>query len=389
MELWEHQAKAVEKLKNGSVLVGGTGSGKSLTALSYYIRILGELKNPPETLYILTTAKKRDEGDWQREATRVGIDDLVVDSWNNIKKYLKVRKAFFIFDEQRVIGYGTWARSFIRITRRNRWILLSATPADTWMDLIPVFIANDFYRNKTEFVRTHVVYAPYVKFPKIVGYRNEELLERYKNQIFVTMDYEKQTIRHIVPVPVRYNKHVVDELLKTQWNPFSNKPVQSLAEEVFTMRRLINMHPSRIFALMKIQELAKRLIIYYNFNFELWIMKNWFTPLTDVAEYNGTRHDAVPKSDEWVYLVQYNSGAEAWECFTTNHMAYYSMNYSYRTVQQTRGRIDRNNSTFTDLWYYELISDSILDKAILDAFGKKKNFNIRMLTLKSREYQML
>ena len=379
MELWDHQKEALEKLQNGSVLVGGTGSGKSLTALSYYVRISGDWMDSPETLYIITTAKKRDEKDWERTACELGVDELVVDSWNNIKKYISVSGSFFVFDEQRVVGSGAWVKSFLKIVKKNEWVLLSATPADIWMDLIPVFIANKFYKNKTQFIREHVIYAPYVTFPKIVGYRNESKLKRYRDRIFVLMPFERHTTSHITKIKVDYNNELVKQFLKTQWNPFTNKPVNNLSEETVTARKIINYHPSRIFALLKVHELVKKLIIFYNFNFELEILRIWFGPRTVVGEWNGFKHQPVPESSSWVYLVQYTSGSEAWECFTTNHMAFYSLNYSYRTTTQARGRIDRHNTSYTDLYYYELVSDSYLDKAVVAAFEKKKDFNIRML----------
>jgi hypothetical protein len=360
-------------LKNGSILVGGTGSGKSLTALSYY------KATNPGYLYIVTTAKKRDEKDWEREAAKLGITDLVVDSWNNIKKYVDVSNSFFIFDEQRVVGYGVWTKSFIRITRSNKWILLSATPADTWMDLLPVFIANGFYKNKTHFIREHVDYAPYIKYPKITGYRNVPKLERNKSRIFVNMPFERHTTQHIETVKVKYEADLVKQVVKTQWSPFTEAPIDSMAAEVSVVRQIVNRHPSRIFELMKIQERVKRLIIFYNFNFELDILKLWFESLTVVAEHNGHQHQPVPTTDEWVYLVQYASGSEAWECFTTNHMAFYSMSYSYRTTLQAMGRIDRHNTHYKDLYYYRLMSASFLDFRIFEAFKQKKNFNINML----------
>ncbi len=380
MELWDHQRDALGKLHNGSVLVGGTGSGKSLTALSYYVSVLGA-SPVPKALCVITTAKKRDLKDWEREAAVVGITDLVVDSWNNIKKYIKTHDSFFIFDEQRVVGYGAWTKSFLKITKKNEWVLLSATPADTWMDLLPVFIANGFYKNKTQFTREHVVYAPYVTFPKITGYINEQKLKRYKDKVFVLMPAEKHTTAYVIQIPVDHNDVLVKDILKTQWNPYTNKPISNLAEEVFAIRRVVNSHPSRIFALLKLQERVKKLIVFYNFNFELDILKTWFKNRTVIGEQNGFKHQPLPDGDDWVYLVQYKSGSEAWECFTTNHMAFYSLNYSYRSIHQARGRIDRHNTGYKELYYYELMSDSFLDKAIANAFKGKKNFNIRMLNI--------
>ena len=385
MELWDHQRKARDKLQNGSVLVGNTGSGKSLTALSYYVESVGKIC----ALYIITTAKKRDGKDWEREVDRLmgpNIKKLIVDSWNNIKKYIGVSDAFFIFDEQRVVGSGVWVKSFIKITKKNQWILLSATPADTWMDLIPVFVANGFYKNRTAFIREHVIYAPYVTFPKIIGYRSESKLKRYRDLVFVLMFIKRHTDSHTSRIKVSYNDVLVKEVLKTQWNPFTNKPIENFPQEVSIVRQIINRHPSRVFELLKIQEKVKKLIIFYNFNFELFALRLWFKTRTVVAEYNGWKHQEVPDGDDWVYLVQYHSGSEAWECFTTNHMAFYSLHYSYRKIKQARGRINRHNTHYTDLYYYELVTDSYLDKAIMIAFGQKKDFNINML--KSRKTQL-
>lgn len=385
--LWDHQQEALEKLSNGKVLVGGTGSGKTRTALAYYNKVLGAAKSKPEALYVITTAKKRDDADWQEEAQEMGISSVVVDSWNNIKKYTKVANAMFIFDEQRVIGYGAWTKSFLKIARFNRWILLSATPADSWLDLIPVFIANGFFRNKTEFLRQHVIFSPYTTFPKVTGYRDEALLEQYKNAVFVVMSAEKRTRRHIVTIPVQYNKLVYDSVVNDQWHPTKDRPIDTLSEEVHVLRELLSAHVSRIEAAITVWEKVQRLIIFYNYNSELDLLKLWFDTRTTVAEYNGHRHDPLPDTPTWVYLVQYTSGSEAWECFTTNHILFFSLNYSYRTMEQARGRIDRHNTAFEDLYYYELVSSAPLDQAVLKAIRNKKNFNIRMLRSKSRESQ--
>lgn len=383
MELWDHQKKALLKLKNGSVLVGGTGSGKSLTALSYYKLTEG----PATPLYIITTAKKRNEGDWVREGEKLDITEMVVDSWNNIKKHVKVKNAFFIFDEQRVIGKGVWVRSFLKITKSNRWILLSATPADTWMDLIPVFVANGFYKNRTHFIREHVVYAPYVTYPKITGYLNEMKLRKLRELVFVLMPSKKHTKAHTTKLDCDYNRFLLKEMIKKQWNPFEDAPIKNLGEETYIARKIINSSPSRFYNLWKIHNAAKKLIVFYNFTFELEIIKFWFKDKTFVAEYNGFRHDPLPEGDDWLYVVQYHAGSEAWECFTTNHMVFYSLNYSFRQMHQARGRIDRHNTPFTDLYYYEFVSDSYVDLSIQDAFSQKKDFNLEML--RARRSQLL
>lgn len=386
IELWDHQKDALRRMHNGCVLVGGTGSGKSLTALAYYKEVLGDQPESSMPLYILTTASKRDTGDWDRECTKVDIKEQTVDSWNNIKKYSQKKRsssavsgAFFILDEQRLIGSGVWVRAFHRIAKRNKWVLLSATPADTWMDLIPVFVANGLWKNRTAFIREHVIYAPYVKYPKIIGYRNKSKLEAAKTKVLVVMPSKKPTRSHVITVPVSYNEVMLKNMLKSQWDPFEDKPIETLSKETYVARKIINSHVSRVIALVAIYEKYKKLIIFYNYTFELEILRLWFETRTLVGELNRFKHDGIPEGDDWVYLVQYNAGSEAWECFTTNRMAFYSLNYSYRSRIQARGRIDRHNTHYQHLYYYELLSESYLDKAIQNAFKNKKNFNIRML----------
>ena len=391
IKLWEHQKKALATLRNGSILVGDTGSGKSYVALAYfYNKVVGGSLDPPSSpikvkdLYIITTVRKRDELSWNRDATSFGISrvrddsikgiELSVDSWNNIKKYVHVKDAFFIFDEQRSIGKGLWSKSFIKIAKKNQWIMLSATPGDTWIDLIPVFIAHGFYRNRTEFLRQHVIYAPYVKFPKVIGYLGEEKLRYLRQSIFVEMPVKKPARVNVIGVPVDYDIDIVKEVMKSEWNPFTNKPIANKSEHTHVIRRIINSNPSRIEKLLLLHSSAKKMIIFYNFDYELEILRKGFGKL--VSEYNGHKHEPIPTGQSWVYLVQYMSG-DAWECFDTNYVGYYSLNYSYRLMVQSAGRINRITTEFSDLFYYRLISDSFLDKGILRALSKKRNFNER------------
>jgi hypothetical protein len=400
---YPHQKTAIDSLNNGSVLVGGTGSGKSLVSLGYYFeKVIGGSMDPPlapirkTELIVITTARKRDDRDWEKEALSFGISTdpevgvgvkFKVDSWNNIKNYVDLTGAFFIFDEQRSGGGGGWSKAFIKICKQNQWILATATPADRWIDLIPVFIANRFYENRTSFIEEHVIYAPYTTFPKIKGYRNIPKLNRNRDRVFVVMPFVKKTISNIVDVKVEFDKDKIDEINTTEWNPFKDAPIKNLSEHTHVIRRILNSHHSRIEAMVDIHARAKKLIIFYNFNYELEILKVGFEGTTEVAEYNGKKHQDVPTSNDWVYLVQYTSGSEAWECFTTNHMAFYSMNYSYRVTIQAMGRINRLTTSFENLFYYRLLSDAHLDAMILKAFGNKKKFNVN--NLKPRVTQLL
>jgi superfamily II DNA or RNA helicase len=380
IELMDHQLEAVDLLGSGKILYGGVGSGKSAAALAYYMKYEKGLN-----IYVITTAKKRDSLDWLAEGARLGIGTerpwtmagtITVDSWNNIGKYQNETGAFFIFDEQRLVGSGSWVKSFLRIARHNRWILLTATPGDTWMDYAPVFVANGWYKNITEFKREHVVYAPYVKFPVILRYVGIDKLERLRNEILVEMPYMKHTERIMNTLAVGYDKALWDETIKRRWHPYEERPIQDVAELFRVMRKIVNTDPSRLEMVRMLMGCHERLIIFYTFNYELEILRTLNNEIT-VAEWNGHRKEEVPKTVRWVYLVQYTAGAEGWNCTETDAMILYSLTYSYKNYIQAQGRIDRIDTKFTDLYYYILASSAPIDVSIKQALDGKKSFNER------------
>ena len=380
MVLRDYQEDAVKRMKCGCILCGGVGSGKSRTALAYYYKCHGgDIKNA-KNLYIITTARKRDTLEWEKEICSVGLGDvrLVVDSWNNIAKYITIKDSFFIFDEQRVVGSGVWVKSFLKITKSNHWILLSATPGDCWADYVPVFIANGFYKNKTEFVREHVVYSRFTKYPKIDKYINTGRLVRLRNQILVTMDFDRQTVSHHEDVYVSYDVLKYKEISRERWDPWDDKPIENASEYCYALRRMVNSDESRVLAIMEIMEKHPKAIIFYNFDYELEILKNTFKYFFHgvfVAEWNGHKHQEIPEGDSWAYLVQYTAGAEGWNCIKTDTIIFYSQNYSYKVMVQASGRIDRLNTPYSDLFYYHLKSRSGIDVAIGKALKNKKKFN--------------
>jgi|SRR5690349_15599256 len=378
IELHPHQAEAVKKLANGKILWGGVGTGKSLTAVAYYME-----KEAPKDVYVITTAKKRDSRDWEGEfakravggvpgATVAGV--LTVDSWNNIGKYASVSGAFFIFDEQRIVGSGQWVTKFLAITRRNRWILLSATPGDTWMDYIPVFIANGFYRNRSEFKRDHVVYNPYTKFPKVQRYTAVGKLVRLRNEILVEMPYQRHTVRVEEDVWCDYDAELLKRVMVDRWHVYENRPLKTVAELFLVMRRVVNSDLSRLRVVQSLMSIHPRLIVFYNFDFELEILRSLSKTVT-ISEWNGHKHEPLPTCERWLYLVQYAAGGEGWNCTDTNAMVFYSQPYSYKLWEQGHGRIDRLNSPYNRLFYYRLLSKTILDFGIKKSLAEKRNFN--------------
>lgn len=384
MELYPHQRDAIEKLRSGSILCGGVGTGKSLTALAYFLlkECQGSLDGsiPYLTacpLYIITTARKRDTGEWKDECDRLpGLNgfDIFIDSWNNLHKYASVRGAFFIFDEQRVVGSGQWVKAFLTIAKRNRWILLSATPGDTWMDYIPVFVANGFYKNRSEFLRRHAVYNRYTKYPKVDRYLETGLLERYRRQITVVMRFHKTTRQDWKTIFCPYDAKLYAKVM-ARWDPWKQEPIQNISEVCYLLRRVSNSDISRLAEVRALWEKHPRMIIFYNFDYELELLR---TLDGTVAEWNGHIHQPLPETKRWLYLVQYAAGAEGWNCTSTDTILFFSQNYSYKTFIQAAGRIDRLNTPYDTLHYYILRSQSQIDNTIALAVSKKQTFNERI-----------
>lgn len=390
ISLYKHQQDAIKKMRNGCILCGDVGSGKSRTGLAYYFIQQGgklepyEKMNNPKRLYIITTARKRDEKEWEGELVPFLLSssqneydfDVVIDSWNNIKKYIEVKDAFFIFDEQRVVGSGAWVKAFYKITKSNEWILLSATPGDTWMDYIPVFVANGFYKNKTAFINEHVIYDYRMKFPKVDRYINTGRLLRLRNRILVDMEFERSTIIHHEDVFVDYNSRAYKDLFKYRWNNEKGEPIENASELCYEARKIVNSHPSRLNMVYNIAIEKNKVIIFYNFDYELELLHQLFDEsFFTVSEWNGHKHQPVPESTHWVYFVQYTAGSEAWNCITTDTIIFFSQNYSYKVMKQASGRINRLNTPYKDLYYYHLKSRSGIDVAISKALKSKKKFN--------------
>lgn len=420
VELRPHQVEGVAKMHNGCILYGDVGVGKTITSLAYYFtRVCGGEINKwgsmqtPKDVYVITTAKVRDSKGFELQAAQYGVHadpaistngvKITVDSWNNLHKYVGVENAFFIFDEQRVVGYGAWARAFIKIAKVNEWILLSATPGDTWLDYIPVFIANGWYKHKTDFLDQHVIWTPRVKYPKVLRYQNVGTLVRRRNDVLVHMPYERHTTRHLQYINCDYDEVAFDKVVKKKWHVFEERPIRDVAELFSVMRRVVNSDTSRLTVVQQLLTKHPKLIVFYNFDYELEMLRDLGQSLAlssgktgsasaqsasngapnfALAEWNGHKHEEIPATERWLYLVQYRAGAEGWNCIETDAMVFFSQTYSYRDWWQAHGRIDRLNTPFTDLYYYHFVSKSVIDRAIKAALRVKKNFNERDLDLK-------
>lgn len=374
-------------MRNGCVLVGGTGSGKTLTALAFVFTewlfgktpLLDQDYTPPQKdipVYVITTARKRETLDWVREAANVPLALTGVDSWNNIGKYSAIKDAIFIFDEQRVVGSGAWVKHFLKITKSNSWVLLSATPADCWMDLVPVFIANGFYKNRTEFIRRHVVYSRFSKFPKVEKYIEVSRLIKLRDYVTINMHFQRNTIHHDIPIICDFDKDKQKTLMIDRWNFYDDEPIKDISQYCYLLRKLVNTDPSRPAAINLLLESHPKSIVFYTFDYELEILRDFAKKQgIDYAEWNGHNHELIPTSEKWLYFVQYMAGAEGWNCIETDTTIFYSATYSYRLMKQAEGRIDRLNTPFKNLYYYHLSSESVIDKMIQKVLDRKESFN--------------
>jgi len=378
--LLPHQRDAIQHLGSGKILWGGVGTGKSHTVLAYYME-----KEAPKDIYVITTAKKRDTLEWQRDASdfAIGISSdatvagvLTIDSWNNIHKYIGVSDAFFVFDEQRLVGTGAWTKSFQKIVKQNNWVMLTATPGDNWLDYMPVFIANGWYKNATAFKEEHVVYKPFSRYPKVDRYLGIQKLQFYRNEILVEMPYDKHTNRTVEDIETSYDMELFNKAWKERWHVYEDRPLKDVAELYRVMRRIVNSDLDRLAKLRMLMGQHPRLIVFYNFDYELEILRSLSNEIP-LAEWNGHRKQEIPDSPRWIYLVQYVAGAEGWNCVSTDTVVFYSLTYSYKNFEQAQGRIDRLDTLYTDLHYYVLASNSVIDRGIRNSLKHKKNFQQR------------
>lgn len=391
--LTDDQYDAVSRMHNGCILCGDVGTGKSRTALYYYFKECGGSyrdgkfvkMSTPLPLHIITTARKRDTFEWDKELNLLLLSrfdqngpQIIVDSWNNIAKYKDVRRCFFIFDEQRLVGSGAWVKAFYQIAKNNKWILLSATPGDKWMDYVAVFVANGYFRNRSEFIRYHVVQKAWVNHFEVDHYVNEGMLIKMRSRLLVDLEDKREAVEHHETVWVTYDPFVYKKIFKERMNIWTNEPIANASELCYDLQKVVNSDPSRIEMVLTIFEKCNRAIIFYNYDFELDILKAaYFGDGVVVAEWNGHKHEPVPETEKWVYLVQFTAGCEGWNCISTNTIIFYSQNYSYKKLKQACGRINRLTTPYSDLYYYHLKSHASIDLAIGRALENKKDFNNR------------
>ena len=193
----------------------------------------------------------------------------------------------------------------------------------------------------------------------------------------------REAVEHHINIVCDYNRILYKTVRRDRWNPFDNEPIPDITSLCYLERRIANTDPDRIVKLVQILEKTLKSIIFYNFNYELDIIREVCDSMCiRYAEWNGHKHEPIPEEGNlgWVYIVQYQAGAEAWNCITCDTIIFYSQNYSYKVMAQATGRINRRNTPFKDLYYYHLRSMAPIDKAIKQALLAKRDFNEKKYT---------
>jgi superfamily II DNA or RNA helicase len=206
------------------------------------------------------------------------------------------------------------------------------------------------------------------------------------------MPYLGHTTRVINNIEVPHDEELLKKVMEKRWNVFEDRPLTGVADLFSVMRRVVNSSPvnfkkSRLEICQSLMKKHPKLIVFYNFDYELEDLRSLASGLTMkgqagsdpkrlmVSEWNGHKHQLIPQTERWVYLVQYAAGAEGWNCTETDAMVFYSLPYSYKYWQQAHGRIDRMNTPYSKLFYYSLVSKSFIDTAISKCLREKKDFN--------------
>lgn len=370
ISMYEYQLEAIDKLQSGMILWGNVGSGKSRTSLYFYCKNYSNKK-----LLIITTAQKRNNGEWLEECKVFGLKPII-DSWNNIRKYEKYENCFIIFDEDHLTGYGAWSKTFIKMAKCNDWLVLTGTPGDNYSEFMTVFIAKGWYKNKRDFEENHVIYSRYSKYPKVDRYINKGLLEKHRRDILVKMFVEKHPRVHKEIVITQYDISKYKKAYKEKRDE-NNKPFKNATAFCLYLRKICNEDESKI---VKVRELLlkhNKVIIFYNYIYEKEILLKLLKTMKtfNVGEYNGQHHDDIPIGERWAYLCQYTAASEGWNCLLCDTMIFFSMSYSYKAMEQAAGRINRVNTPYKDLYYYYLRTASSIDLSINRALSTKRNFN--------------
>ena len=189
------------------------------------------------------------------------------------------------------------------------------------------------------------------------------------------MEFDRPTVSHNYDIYVDYDHKQYKQLIRTRWDIWKDEPIESASGLCYCLRKCVNSDVSRQLKILEIFEEHPKLIIFYNFDYELEILKNMYWGDAEIAEWNGHKHQEIPDTDSWVYLVQYTAGSEGWNCIKTDTIIFFSQSYSYKVMVQASGRIDRMNTPFVDLYFYHLKSKSGIDLAIEKALRNKKQFN--------------
>ena len=189
---------------------------------------------------------------------------------------------------------------------------------------------------------------------------------------------ERHTTRVRKTIYCDYDHDLYKWVVKNRMDPWTNEPLRDAGGVCRILRKVVSDNDWRSDETLRLLASHERVIVFYNYDYELErILAVADRDGRPSAQWNGHRHDPVPRGERWIYICQYTSAAEGWNCTDTDTVLFWSLNYSWRVMEQCEGRIDRLNTPYSRLRYYFLESKSSIDEAIRRSLSLKKVFNER------------
>lgn len=387
--LRSYQQDAVEALLNGKhIVVASCGVGKGFISLEW---ARGTKKS---NVLVITQASKVKSNDFVEEAKLLdekwynSQSSFTVVSWNSLAKWLKEHQSenfadyAIIADEiQRIKNYSTgMGKSFLKIASHTKcWAGFTATPGESWIQMMPYFVACGFVKHKTDFTNKFCVTQSFKGYIEIIGYNHEEVLNKWWSGITYfpdTKEMEKQLPSETHKVvhfkaPTGYAK-----VLKTKTRLDTDEFIDTSMAMCHYLRQLCCSKEKVEWLKEFVESLDTSCVVFYTYIEEGEKIKEALKGVK-IWEINGKKHD-IPTADTIgkhdVVLAQWESGSASLNLQFMNYWVSFSPCYSLTTSCQSRGRIKRIGQT-KPMFYYYLKTDHTIENDIYKALKEKRDFS--------------
>ena len=308
------------------------------------------------------------------------------------KDLLKLEHFTLMLDESSMITNPTAKRTkFIHDLKPDNVILLSGTPTGgkyekLWsqLKLLGWNISKDLFY-KQYVIQEWIDDGSGFKIKVITGYKNVDRLKMKLKQhgcIFMkteeVFDLPEQTF---IPIMVRNTR---------QFRQFMKNSVIQLSDDIELIgdtkltkrmyaRQLCGQYSTaKLEAFQSLVESTDdRLIVFYNFNEELFKMKEIVESLEKPTSIvNGSIRDleAYENQSDSVTFVQYQAGAKGLNLQKANKIVYFTLPQSSEDYEQSKKRIHRigqDNKCF----YYLLMVKNSVEEDILETLKNRKDYD--------------